>query len=490
MANPVAGNNSTSVKQLLKLWYKDGGMTISTYQNRPYWALLTKRPDSSTVEGDTFQFAIKTNDNQSRNTLFAAAQSQAYGLSGFLATNALTNSTAGPQNVGAFGVTQFSVTRSFNYAYAVISTVLELQTRTKRGAFNSAAEEIISSSLNVLGNDQEIGLFGGNSTATEISSGITTYSTGFIGKIGAPTDVTSSTGVLTLGTAADVTKFSFNQELDVYYNNAGTITKRTNITGSGLFVGSVNRNTGTITIVNGSGTPVAINSVFSNAAVGDWLCVTNDFNNGASTGTQGVAKIASFKSWVPFGGPVSDSSGNPFMGQNRNVGDVNRLAGNWLDATGTIGPNTGTVLNIEDTILGAIVLQGINADGDKPIDTWALHPYQNLKLTKSNVNRVTLPRGAIETDVPTLGFKASQIETDGGLSTVIPSKFCGQNRLYGLHMPSWAYVHLGDPVEMYGEDGLDGLREPMLDGKGYRFFSFGNVVCDHPSTNVTCNLPL
>ncbi len=104
------------------------------------------------------------------------------------------------------------------------------------------------------------------------------------------------------------------------------------------------------------------------------------------------------------------------------------------------------------------------------------------------MNRVTLPGGMLQTKVPGLGFKAFQVETDMGVATVLPSRYCGANRIYLLHMPSWAYIHLGEPVEMYGQDGLDGLREPMLDAKGYRFFSFGNVVCDEPSANCTINI--
>jgi hypothetical protein len=492
MAAPQAGNNSSSVAQLLKLWYKDGGVTLSTFTNRPYWALMTKKADSSETEGSTFQFAIQTNDNQSRNTVFSAAQSQAYDLTGDVANggnNALTNNVAGSPNIGAIGVTQFSVSRCYNYCYASISTVLELQSRTKRGAFDSAVTRLIQSSLNVLANDQEISIFGGNASPTLISGGVTTASTGFIGTISAGTVVGSALGVLALAIPADISKFSANQELDLYYNNAGVLTKRNNVSaGTGLFVGTINRNLGTMNIVNSAGAAVAINSVFTDAAVGDFICVINDYNQGQLVGTQPLGKLAGFEGWVPFGGPVSDSSSNPFMGVNRNLGDITRLAGNWIDATGVLGPNAGRVLNIEDTILAAITLQRVNSDKD--IDTWAINPYQNLKLLKSNVNRVTLPGGCLQTSIPALSFKATQIETDGGLSTVIPSRFCGANRLYGLHMPSWSYIHLGDPVEMYGQDGLDGLREPMLDAKGYRFFSFGNVVCDEPSANVTCNMPL
>ncbi len=481
MASPNAGNNSNSVKQLLKLWYKDGGLTYSTYQNRPYWTLLTKRPDSSMVEGDTFQFAIQTNDVQARNTVFAAGQSQAWGLSGYQATNALTNSTAGAPNGGNIAVTQFSVSRVENYAYASISTVLELQTRTKRGAFESAANRVIASALNTLGNDQEISLFGGNVT----TSGVSTASTGIIGQIGAGTTVGSALGVLVLGTVGDVQKFNFGQELDVYFNNAGVITKRTNVGGHGLFVGNIDRVQGFLYIVNAAGAAVSITSTFSDAVVGDFLCVTNDFNQGAATGTQGNGKIAGFEAWCPFGGPLSDSSGNPFMGVNRNTGDIVRLAGNWLDATGQLGPSPA-VLNIEDAILGGLNLQRLNSD--KEIDTIAMNYNQVLKLNKSNMNRVTLPGGMLQTKIPGLGFKGFQVETDMGVSTVLPSRYCGSNRLYLLSMPTWAYTHLGEPVETYTQDGLDGLREPMMDAKGYRFFSFGNVVCDEPSANCTVNI--
>jgi len=131
MASPVAGNNSNSVASILKKWYKDGGMTITTFQNRPYWTLITKKKDSSTVEGSTFQFAMRTGDVQSRNTVFSAAQSQAWGLTGNVSgagANSLTNSTAGAPNSGAINTTQFSVTRAYNYSYAVISTTLALQT--------------------------------------------------------------------------------------------------------------------------------------------------------------------------------------------------------------------------------------------------------------------------------------------------------------------------------------------------------------------------
>jgi hypothetical protein len=492
MASPSAGNNSSSVKQILKQWYRDGGMTLSTFQDRPFWALMNKQPDSSEVQGSTFQFALQDNDNQSTNTVFGAAQSQAYGLTGNVANggnNALTNSTAGAQGIGAIDVIQFSVSRCYNYTYASISTELELQTRSKRGAFDSAVTRLIQSSLNGLGNSQEIALFGGNAPASLVSGGVTTYSTGFIGTIGASTNVSSSAGQLVLGTSSDVSKFNFNQELDLYYNNSGVLTKRNNTSaGTGLFIGTVNRNTGVLTIVNSSGTPIAINSIFTDAAVGDFVCVINDYNQGQLVGTQPLGRLAGFEAWVPFGGPVQDTNSNTFMGQNRNLGDVVRRAGNWLDATGVIGPNTGRVLNIEDAILGAMTQQQINSDKD--IDTWAMHPYQVLKLNKSNINRVNFPTGKLETPIPTLGFRGFQIETDRGLSVVLPSRYCGNNRLFGLHMPSWSFVHLGDPVEMYGEDGLDGLREPMLDAKGYRFFSFGNVVCDEPSANVTCNLPL
>ena len=376
-------------------------------------------------------------------------------------------------------MTQFSVPRAYNFAYATISTALQLSSRTKRGAFDSAITEITDSALNVLGNDQEISLFGGSVT----SNGVSTAATGFISTIGAATNVASAAGLLYLGFTFDANKFSFGQELDLYWNNGGTITKRINIAGNGLFVGSIDRTQGIATIVNSAGTPIAINSVFSDAAVGDFICVTNDFNQGAATGTSGSGKILGFESWVPFGGPVSDSNANPFCGINRNIGDVTRLSGNWLDSTGAIGPTAGTTLNIEDTLLTMTVQ--VNMQSDKQIDTFAMNFNNQLKLLKSNVARTVVEIG---TSIPSLSFKGLEVMTGAGPAMIVPNRNCGVNRVYGLHMPSWSYIHLGDPVEQNTLDGNASLREADMDAQGLRFFSFGNTVCNRPSANAVANV--
>lgn len=480
MASASAGNNNTSLSGLLKRIYKDG-LTKETYTNRPYWALMTKKKDMTSFVGSTFQYACEMNDIQARNVLFSGAQAIALGLTANT-SNALTGSVAGAPGAGAVGVTQWTLTRVMNYAYATISTELELSAADKKGAFEEAVVTIHDSALNVLGNDQEISLFGGSVTST----GISTAATGFISAIGSATSVSSSTGVLTLQYQFDAAKFSQGQELDLYYNNSGTITKRNNTSaGVGLFVGNVNFANGTITIVNSAGTAIAINSIFTDAAVGDFICVTNDFNLGAATGLSGTAKISGFESYVPFGGPVADSSSNLFNGNNRNVGNVARNAGTWVDATGALGPSG--VLNIEDTILAMMTNQQMVSD--KPIDTFALNHNQNVKLLKSNISRTLLPGGALQTDVPELSFKAVEVETGFGSAIVMPSRFCGVNRIYGLHMDSWVFVHLGaEPVNTYALDGRPALREAALDAKSTRYFSLGNVVCTNPGAQSVANI--
>jgi hypothetical protein len=481
MAQAFAGNNNSTLSGLLKRVYKDG-LTKETYMNRPYWALLNKKQDVSPFVGSTFQYATEMNDIQARNVLFSGAQSQALGLTAY-STNALTGTVAGAPGAGNVAVTQWTLSRVINYAYATISTELELSARDKKGAFEEAVVMINNSALNVLGNDQEISLFGGSVT----SSGVSTAATGFISAIGSGTSVSSSTGVMNLQYQFDAAKFSQGQELDLYYNNSGTITKRNNTSaGTGLFVGTVNFNAGTITVVNSSGTAIAINSIFTDAAVGDFICVTNDFNYGASTGTSGSAKISGFESYVPFGGPVSDTNSNLFNGVNRNIGNVNRNAGSWVDATGNLGLNP-VVLNIEDTILQMMTLQKMVSD--KEIDTFALNHNQNVKLLKSNISRTLLPGGALQTDVPELSFKAVEIETGFGSAIAMPSRWCGVNRIYGLHMDSWLFVHLGaEPVNAYELDGMQALREAALDAKSMRYFSLGNVVCTNPGAQVVANI--
>lgn len=492
MASPVAGNNNTSISAVLKRWYKDDGLTVATYRDRPYWFMINKKPDSTTIGGSTFQWALQTGDIQARNTVFAAAQSQAWGLSGYGATNALTNSVAGPQSVGGVQIIQFSVTRAYNYSYASINTELQLSSETNRGAFAKMLDKSIDSAMNTLGNDMEISLFGGS--LSPISGGqvqIPLAGSGVIAAIGSATSVSSSAGDLYTSNASDCQRFQSQQELDLYYNNSGVLTKRTNVTGSGLFVGSVDYNQGILYIVNSSGSPVAITSVFSNAAVGDFICVTNDMNQGASTLVgQATGKITGFEGWVPFGGPVNDSAANPFMGVNRNTGNIVRNAGNWLDATGVIGPNAGVVLNLEDTLITSVVQ--IRKNSDKKTTDFAMSWDQFQKLQTANQNRlVIVDNGDIETNEPNLSFDGMRVRTIGGVARVMPSRYCGANRVYALHMPSWSYVHLGaDPVKVYSLDGMRTLREPMIDAQGIRFFSFGQTVCDEPSANLTANVPV
>src|SRR5580693_6379951 len=120
MASPFAGNNISSLSGLLKRVYKDG-LTKETYMNRPYWALMNKKQDQTTFVGSTFQYATEMNDIQARNVLFSGAQSMALGLTAY-SSNALTGTVAGAPNAGNVGVTQWTLSRVMNYAYATIST--------------------------------------------------------------------------------------------------------------------------------------------------------------------------------------------------------------------------------------------------------------------------------------------------------------------------------------------------------------------------------
>ena len=128
MAGAIAGNNNNSLSGLLKRVYKDG-LTKETYTNRPYWALMNKKRDKSPFVGSTFQYACEMNDIQARNVLFSGAQAIALGLTANT-TNALTGSVAGAPNAGNVGITQWTLSRVMNYAYATISTELELDRKS------------------------------------------------------------------------------------------------------------------------------------------------------------------------------------------------------------------------------------------------------------------------------------------------------------------------------------------------------------------------
>jgi hypothetical protein len=171
------------------------------------------------------------------------------------------------------------------------------------------------------------------------------------------------------------------------------------------------------------------------------------------------------QAWVPYGGVATNDS---FLGVNRSTDPV-RLAGNFLDCT---------QLAVEDAFIQAA--NNVAKQGGKL--THFFIPYNKYaQLLKSQSAKVTI----IEEVNPDISFDGLQVLTAKGPVIVMPDRNCPADRMFGLSIDTWAYTHVGDPVQMFNLDGNTWLRQATSDGLEIRFFSMGNLVCRVPAHNIT-----
>ncbi len=419
----ASGNTITTIDGILKDYYDDGMLVNETYKKNPLWSMITKQQDMSSVTGRSFIHPVVYASSQGRATNFSLAQSRG-------------NST------GELSV-DFKVTRVKNYQVASVSTETVLATQNDRGAFTKAVTLITDNCLNNLGLDQSGAMYGDGS--------------GLRGNLSAGTNVATST--LTLAIAQNVVGFEVGTELDLAASVGGAV-KAYGTAGHGLYVIAVNRTSGVLTIGT---TP--------NPATAS-TCAINDATNGIPTAAAGdfifaradqSAKMAGLAAWLPYGGP----SATPFFGVDRTTDSV-RLAGNWLDAT---------QLSIEDAFIQATT----NVSNQGYDLTHFFLPFNKYsQLLKSQSSKVIIS----EEVAPNISFDGLQVLTPSGPVAVFPDRNCQPDRMYGLNLKTWEYTHLADPVQVFNYDGNTWLRQGGDDGMEIRFFSFGNLVCRVPASNI------
>lgn len=420
-----SGNNQTTIDALLKFYYDDGALVNETYFDNPLWAMMTKRQAVANVTGRSFIHPVVYATSQGRRVNFAAAQ-------------------AAGQLTGELSV-DFTVPRFNNYHDASVSTETVLSTRDDRGAFTRAVTLITDDALRNLGLDQAIAMYGDGS--------------GVRGNISSGTTIAGS--VITLAVADNASYFEVGMELDLATSATATV-KAYGSAGHGLYVIKVDRIAGTLTVGT---TP---NPATASA------CNIDDATNGIPTAAQGDfifvrgdqgAKMTGLGGWLPYGGVASNDS---FLGVNRSI-DAVRLAGNWLD---------GSQLSVEDAMIQAAT--NVKKQSSLGVTHFFMGYSKFAQLLKSQSAKVV-----IEEQVnPDVSFEGVELLTSSGRVAVIPDRNCPPDRMFGLNLSTWEYIHLGDPIQIFNYDGNTWLRQPSDDGMEIRFFSLGNLVCRQPAANI------
>ena len=444
----LSGNNQASIDGLLKDYYLGGAVTVATFQDHPAWTMVTKLEGTEAVEGRRFLFAVIYSAPQSRNTDFATAQQQS------------KSSQQGSMRTAAFAIYQVP-----DFEVARIATSVMLSAKTNRGAFANAVTEITDLSLENLGNIKAQQIFGGGGKRATIATG----------------GITGNT--ITFSSPGDVNKIEVGQILDLY-NGAAKRPYGSN--GHGLYVGYVNTSAGTVGIVNAAGTNVNVTDAadgIPTAAAGDNVYLYNDYGN----------TILGFEDWIPMGGPgnaasgatvTPEATGGTFNGVNRTIA-ANRLAGNWLDLTGTVAGQYGSTRKSleEGLVAGALLVQ---QNGGKPIDAYIVpfSAYTRL-INNSQARRIHVN---VEYGDAVIGFDGIEINANG-IVKVFPDRMCAANRAFGLRWDSWQFKYWGpEPVYIWDLDGNMSLRSYDDDGVELRINSLGNLCCKRPQDNITLGI--
>jgi hypothetical protein len=437
-----SGNTETSILGILKNYYRDGGAINTSYEKHVLWALMTKKRGVPNVTGSQFIHSV----------VYADSTGDASG--DITTANTTNNPTAAQgfqyaqqagQNTG-FQSVQFYTKRFQNLKDFSISTEAMLASEGPRGAFESAVTLQSDLAVRKLGNRQDIFMHG--------------LGTGQLSQIGASTVLASST--LVLANVKDAVKFTPGQELDLCSANTGSAPRAYGTAVHGLYVQTVDKNLGTLTIAVSQAPGAALCNItdatngIPGAALSDFIFSRTDYNN----------VIQGIEAWIPYNGPTATL----FNNVNRTQGDVQALAGSWMNAQ---------LKSVEDYLIDATIQQEFVAVKQL---THFIFPWgQYGQLMKSGTAREPIVQ---ETDMD-VSFDGTEVLTPSGPVVILQSRNCPPNRVYGIDLESFEYTHLADPIKLWDYDGMGGLRQPLDDGMEYRMFSYGNLVCHQPQNNIT-----
>jgi hypothetical protein len=214
-----------------------------------------------------------------------------------------------------------------------------------------------------------------------------------------------------------------------------------------------NVSAGTITLSSAPSAPIA---------AGYFVCRAGDYG----------ACIQGLKAWIPFIAPVA---GDNFNGQDRSL-DVERLAGNRLDATG--GNIQEAIIEIE----ARINEQGGNAN------VCILHPRKHAELAKQLSAQVRYEDVDLEGEV-NISYKGFRMPTSTGSIAIVADRKQDLNLAHVLTLDSWRLASMREIGHLFDYDGVGSvLRIGNADAVEARINSYLNLICDAPAFNGVVKL--
>ena len=402
----------------LKELYDDQKIANLVYKNNPFLAMVPKMEEFG---GKYMPIPLIVNTSQGRSATFSNAQG----------------------NQTAATVESFALTRASNYSIAQIDNQTMLASKTDKMAFINGATVVIDGAIRALT----------NSLATQIfRSG-----SGTIGQVSAA-GINATTGLITLTNPSDIVNFEVNMTL----NGANTETSAPYA--APLYVTSVNRTAGTITVntsMGGTGSIV----VPSGWGAGSYLFVQGD----RSLAGAGLA-LKGLSGWLPTTAPTS---GDNWFGVDRSV-DPTRLAGVRFN---------GSSESIEEAVIDASLL--VAREGGNP-DVCIMNFASYAALEKSLGSKAQY----ISFDGPAkLYYPGILINGAAGQIKVFPDRSCTSRTAYLLQMDTWKLYSLGPAphIAKYA-DGLEMLRVFNSDAAELRVVSYANLGCNAPGFNAVVQL--
>ena len=274
---------------------------------------------------------------------------------------------------------------------------------------------------------------------------------------------------ITLATPADAVYFNLNMRVEIR-DTLGNIKNPNNAgTDNSLYVSSINRTAGTISLQTRTTSGFAAATFAANPAATDVIARAGDWQAAANIGTatNGSANgvVTGVQAWVP-----STVTATPFWGLNRTADPV-RLAGQRINAAGL--PMNEALMEGE----AKVAVQGVGMP-----DTIFINPLDLQNLKKALGSDIVYDR--VQSNVAGISFKAIEYDGMNGPMKIVSAPFCPRNKAFMLQMPSWELSTLGAAPQMLDWDNNDFLRVSGADQYEVRFGHYGQFICNNPGANI------